>query len=585
MRGFLSGIIWGVVASVVGLAALSLLSDVAPAPEVTSSGPANVAETPTAEDVGTVVAEKVDPDLAETAPVTPADAAADQDTLAEMEQGGTAPADRPEVSAAAPQGSPATPTPDSAEVAAGPETPVGTSSASSAPQAPADKPSLPDADSAPDQPAVSVDAGAPPATPDEAGSDAAPATPAPDETAPQTATGVPSVAEPSAEPAPVIATQPAAAPAAEPPAQDTETAIAEPEVTDAEDAGPDVTDENQITSAPEAAEATPTPEVQDAAVEDQGTERPAPEFAEAPPEITAPDTTETPVIIPGADDTAPERDAQTAALPQAGDASANLRPTIGKRVVPLTERNTQPTPTAEGTEAPARDMADDDRPPIEKFAAEFANPDGKPLMAIVLIDDEKSIGVEALKDFPYPLTFAVDPTAPGAAEKMARHRAAGFEVVVMVDLPRAATPQDAEVALSASFDAVPEALAVMEGTGSGIQGNRGLSGQVTAFAGSTGRGMITLGNGLNTVQKLAVRDGVPAASVFRDFDGAGQTPTVMRRFLDQAAFRAGQEGGVVMLGRVRPDTISALLLWGLQDRASRVALAPVSAVLKASVAN
>ena len=56
----------------------------------------------------------------------------------------------------------------------------------------------------------------------------------------------------------------------------------------------------------------------------------------------------------------------------------------------------------------------------------------------------------------------------------------------------------------------------------------------------------------------------------------------MRRFLDQAAFRAGQEeAGVIMMGRVRPDTISALLLWGLQDRASRVALAPVSALLLA----
>jgi polysaccharide deacetylase 2 family uncharacterized protein YibQ len=57
----------------------------------------------------------------------------------------------------------------------------------------------------------------------------------------------------------------------------------------------------------------------------------------------------------------------------------------------------------------------------------------------------------------------------------------------------------------------------------------------------------------------------------------------MRRFLDQAAFRAAQDGSVVMLGRVRPDTISALLLWGLQDRAERVMLAPLSAVLKASV--
>jgi hypothetical protein len=46
--------------------------------------------------------------------------------------------------------------------------------------------------------------------------------------------------------------------------------------------------------------------------------------------------------------------------------------------------------------------------------------------------------------------------------------------------------------------------------------------------------------------------------------------------------RAGQQDeGVIMLGRVRPDTISALLLWGLQDRAASVALAPVSAVLAA----
>ena len=76
---------------------------------------------------------------------------------------------------------------------------------------------------------------------------------------------------------------------------------------------------------------------------------------------------------------------------------------------------------------------------------------------------------------------------------------------------------------------------------------------------------------------------MPAATVFRDFDSADQTPTVIRRFLDQAAFRADQEGGVIMLGRVRPDTISALLLWGLQDRAERVALAPVSALLKSQV--
>ena len=80
--------------------------------------------------------------------------------------------------------------------------------------------------------------------------------------------------------------------------------------------------------------------------------------------------------------------------------------------------------------------------------------------------------------------------------------------------------------------------------------------------------------------KLAVKNGVPAAAIFRDFDNKDQTPTVIRRFLDQAAFKAGIEGSVIMLGRMRPETISALLVWGLQDRATQVALAPISAVLK-----
>jgi polysaccharide deacetylase 2 family uncharacterized protein YibQ len=91
-----------------------------------------------------------------------------------------------------------------------------------------------------------------------------------------------------------------------------------------------------------------------------------------------------------------------------------------------------------------------------------------------------------------------------------------------------------------------------------------------------------LPNGLNTAQKLIAREGVPSVTLFRDIDGQGQNAGAVRRFLDQGAMRAGQQDeGVIMLGRVRPDTISALLLWGLQDRAASVALAPVSAVLAA----
>ncbi|MEQ3710402.1 divergent polysaccharide deacetylase family protein, partial [Tateyamaria sp.] len=117
----------------------------------------------------------------------------------------------------------------------------------------------------------------------------------------------------------------------------------------------------------------------------------------------------------------------------------------------------------------------------------------------------------------------------------------------------------------------------------GLQNSRDASEQIAQAVLDTGHGLVLQSKGLNTTHKLAVRDGVPAGLIFRDFDSADQTPSTIRRFLDQAAFRAAQEGGVIMVGRVRPDTISALLLWGLQDRAERVALAPISAVLTALV--
>lgn len=254
---------------------------------------------------------------------------------------------------------------------------------------------------------------------------------------------------------------------------------------------------------------------------------------------------------------------------------AALAPQIGTRVVPLTERDDPQNAAELGETSGER--------PFVTHAEPFENLEGKPLMSIVLIEDIGSVGVEALAEFPYPLSFAINPQDPQAQEKMAARRAAGFEVLMLADLPREATPQDAETALEVWRRQLPEAVAILEGVESGVQGNRPLADQVAAVAGSVGYGLVTQNSGLNTVQKLALRDGVPAGVVFRDFDGAGQDPRAIRRFLDQAAFRAGQEGAVIMLGRLQADTISALLTWGLQDRAGRVALAPVSASLEAKL--
>ncbi|MEL6467022.1 MAG: divergent polysaccharide deacetylase family protein [Pseudomonadota bacterium] len=321
-----------------------------------------------------------------------------------------------------------------------------------------------------------------------------------------------------------------------------------------------------------------------------GTETPT---AEAPPPVAstnrptpeAPAATEAPVEPEPAPAPEPEPE-RTATLPSALDPTDNnAAPTIGRPATSLVERDPAPEAAVDVEDAAAGDPeVTDDAPPIAAYAAPFENPDGRPLMSIVLIDDGAdlsggTVGLAALQSFPYPLSFAVNASLPDAAERAAEYRARGFEVAALLDLPSGATATDAEVTVAAALDAVPEAVAVMEGTGSGLQESREASDQVTAVARDSGHGLIFQSKGLNTAQKLAARDGVPAGLIFRDFDSAGQTPTVIRRFLDQAAFRAGQEGGVIMVGRVRPDTISALLLWGLQDRAERVALAPVSAVL------
>lgn len=375
------------------------------------------------------------------------------------------------------------------------------------------------------------------------------------------------MADPQDDTAPDIASENAQQP-------ETQTASSAPQTPD-QDVAPSMSTDPAQPQMPKLAEA---PSADDArpAVGQSDADSSLEEQANAQPQSPEPETseetlqsqTEQPRLpqISGSDAPATAPDAPKALASATAD-PAELKPGVGAPVAPLIDR------------AQERHVTPPENPPIAAFAQPFDNPDDRPLMAIVLVDDDKSIGTEALRDFPYPVTFALDPSDPEATAKMAAHRAAGFETVMIADLAPEATPQDAETAFELWQNSLPETVAILEGARTGFQGNRALSDQVTTIAQTTGWGLVTQSNGLNTAQKLASRAGIPSSVVFRDFDSAGQTPTIMRRFLDQAAFRARQEGGVIMLGRVQPDTVSALVLWGLQDRAQRVALAPISAIL------
>jgi polysaccharide deacetylase 2 family uncharacterized protein YibQ len=321
---------------------------------------------------------------------------------------------------------------------------------------------------------------------------------------------------------------------------------------------------------------------------------PEPEEKAVGDEAPAQGETQTPAPSEAMEDPLPQTAVQSeeddAAMTESAAAEPGIEPDATGPVIPgETVPAPAPTPslpqiTAPTTEDTVLTMPLDDMP-LMRFAADYDGPaPGLPRLAVVLLDDGMGpLGPSALAAFPFPVSFAIDPDHPDPSAAADAYRALGFEVLTLARLPDGATPADVETALRSALGAVPEAVAVLEAPEGGLQASRAVAAQIASVLSGTGHGLVSVPQGLNTGQQLAVQAGVPAVTLFRDFDSEGQDPRVIRRFLDQGAFRAGQEGAVVMLGRLRADTISALVLWGLQDRAQSVALVPVSVVLRESM--
>lgn len=553
-QGTLSGLIWGSVTAVVAVAAVSVMAPMPAPPNVTTTDPA--ASAPASAPIESAAPAAAEAAAQQDGPSPTSPTAPDTDDTAAIEGADTASIQAPDVGEAAPLGETALPDTEAPDVTAARDTVP--SSETVAPQAPASSEDL----------TISTE----PAQPTAPVAEEQPSEVTSTETQEEEPTSA--VVAETTDPA-----QPSVSESVEPDAEDVATDTAPTEEAEQEAVAQDAAPESE-TESDEVATVEPDPTATDDTSAAEVTQN-----VGATPSV--PRIAALPRVSGGmSDETTPETD-QSGTEIAAVTTAPSVR--IGQRAGTLTDRGDVELPATQPAAQPSDDAgvtADDpDLAPIARFSAPFENSDEKPLMSIVLLDPEGSIGAEALANFPYPLTFAVNPNDPDAAEKMARHRAAGFEVLALMDVPLTATAQDAETALEVGLGVLTEVVGVIEGLEEGVQGNRALSDQITAVLRDQGYGFVTQNSGLNTVQKLAAKAGVPSAFVFRDFDGAGQTPTVMRRFLDQAAFRAGQEGGVIMMGRVQPDTISALLLWGLQDRANRVALAPVSAVLTMEPAN
>jgi polysaccharide deacetylase 2 family uncharacterized protein YibQ len=146
-------------------------------------------------------------------------------------------------------------------------------------------------------------------------------------------------------------------------------------------------------------------------------------------------------------------------------------------------------------------------------------------------------------------------------------------------IPPGATAGDLAQTFQTLQDILPEAVGVIDQATAGFQDNRALATLVLPVIADQGRGLVTYDRGLNAADQIARRDGVPAAVIFRRLDGEGESQPVMRRYLDRAAFKAAQEGSVVVIGDTRADTVATILQWTIEGKASGVDLAPVTAVM------
>jgi len=219
-------------------------------------------------------------------------------------------------------------------------------------------------------------------------------------------------------------------------------------------------------------------------------------------------------------------------------------------------------------------------PALRINAQSFENPQEQPVMAVLLIDTGAARNLLGdLKNLPFPISFVVDGAAADAAEAIAFYRAAGAEIVLSVPLPQGATPTDVEVTMSTFTPYLDAAVAMMAPKDSGFQTMGPAATQVAVVLDASGHGLISIPQGLNTGHKSALKEGVAAGLIFRELDNDGQSGAVIRRFMDNAAFKARQNDGVILLGPARTSTIQALIEWSLGNRAKSVALAPVSVVL------
>ena len=220
-------------------------------------------------------------------------------------------------------------------------------------------------------------------------------------------------------------------------------------------------------------------------------------------------------------------------------------------------------------------------------AAVFSGDAGRPLMAIILIDTGENPELRAgLIALTAPITFGVQADIRNAEEISREYRSPGFEVTAVLpgsgrlgmaeDMPE----DQGEPLLARVFDRIPVAATVLAPVDDPLPQNRRMTDAMLDALAVTGHGLLThRGNGLNNVPISAGERGVQSGLVYRVIDDE-PSPANISLALERAVLDASRSGHVIVMGRVREETVNTLFSWLLGSGAREVTIAPASAVLR-----
>ena len=220
---------------------------------------------------------------------------------------------------------------------------------------------------------------------------------------------------------------------------------------------------------------------------------------------------------------------------------------------------------------------------LDRRRAQFANPDGLPVIGLLLRDDGASADpASTVATLGFAPTVIINALTPGADARAQAWRAAGAEVAMELSLPLRAQPSDVEVAFEAASALAAETAMLFSASDDQVQRDRDLTAQVMDVLAANGMGFVAEQRGLGNVMRIASQAQVPAVEIQRELGGMAGDVAATVRALDQAAFRTRQSGDTVLVAGLDEATVSAIAEWVRGNAGADAAVGPVSAVLLGS---